>query len=131
MAEQRRSTDPDMIERMIADESDPKNRAFLLILNNINKSLCLNTETIIEVSNKLDEHLTKFEEHTAAEERIINQGRGAWKVVSWVLGIVQVIGLAIWVDSRKEIAEIHAMQHEAQVERKILTQRVEQLEKIK
>lgn len=124
-------TDPNMIEQMIADESDPKNRTFLLILNNINKSLCLNTETIINVSNKLDAHLTRFEEHTEKEEKLINQGKGAWKVVSWVLGIVQVVGLAIWVDSRKEISDIHSLQHEDRARVMILEKRVDVLERNK
>lgn len=111
----RRSTDPDVIDQMIAEEPNEQNRMFLLILNNINKSLIANTDTIREVSDKLDKHLTRFETHVAAEDRLLNQGRGAWRVAAWVIGAVQAIGLAIWIDSRAEIEEIHTSIHTLEV----------------
>lgn len=113
----RRATDPDHIEEMIAEESDPKDRAFLLVLNNINKALVQNTDTIREIAKKLDAHVAKFESHTAIEDAMLNQGKGAWRVTAWVIGVVQVVGLAVWADSRAEIEAMHKeiQSHEVRV----------------
>jgi len=114
----RRSTDklPVDIESMIMQEDDPKQRAFLIVLNSINNSLVANTETIREVSEKLETHLTHFEEHTRNEEALLNKGRGAWKVAAWVIGVVQVIGLGIWSQARDEIKDIHASVQKVQTQ---------------
>jgi hypothetical protein len=105
----RRSTDGlnDDIEEMIISESDPKQRAFLIVLNSINKSLIANTDTIRDVSNKLETHLQHFEEHTRAEEALMNRGRGAWWIASWVIGVVQVVGLGIWTIASNDIRDIN------------------------
>jgi hypothetical protein len=95
------------IEQMILAEDDQKQRAFLIVLHSINKSLIANTETIREVSDKLEMHLENFENHTKSEEALMNKGRGAWKVVAWVIGVVQVIGLGIWNEARTEIKGIN------------------------
>ncbi len=124
-----RNTDPDKIEDMIAAESDPKDRVFLLILNAINKSLIANTETIREVAQKLDLHIAKFETHSDEEEAMLNKGRGAWKVSAWFIGVVQVIGLTIWVDSRREIEAIHMDTRTNQIEHARIIQRLDALEK--
>lgn len=128
---ERRATDPNQIDKMIADESDPKNRMFLLILNNINKSLVANTETIQAVSERLDDHLTRFEADSNAKADLLSQGKGAWKVAAWVIGAVQVAGLAVWVESRSEIAEIQLAVHADQIEHARIIQRVDTLEKTK
>jgi hypothetical protein len=96
------------IEDMIANENDPKQRAFLIVLNSINNSLLANTSTIREVSTKLETHLTLFESHAEAEEALMNKGRGAWTVLAWVLGILQVAGFGLWSLARNDLAEIHS-----------------------
>lgn len=116
------------IEKLIAEENDPKIRLQLMVMNRINLSLIANTKTINDVAEKLDAHLTKFEQHTAQEEQMINQGRGAWKVVSWVIGIVQVIGLAIWVSANEEIASIHQSIAEDQAQHAAIDKRLSLLE---
>ena len=117
----RRATDklPLDIDQMIMQEDDPKQRAFLIVLNSINNSLIANTETIKEVSEKLDAHLTSYEKHVEQEDALLNRGRGAWKVMAWVISGVQVIGLGIWAMAREEIKEIHVMM---QAEQKQLAQ---------
>ncbi len=92
---------------MILEENDPKQRAFLIVLNAINNSLVANTDTIREVSSKLETHLTNFDEHTRAEDALLNKGRGAWHIVVWVIGVAQVIGLGIWQLARTDLAEIN------------------------
>ena len=124
----RRATDAAMsldIDQMILEEEDKKQRAFLIVLNSINKSLIANTETIKEVSEKLDAHLTSYEKHVEQEDALLNKGRGAWKVMAWVISGVQVIGLGIWTMARGEIKEIHVMlqaeqKHLAQLESRVL-----------
>jgi len=117
----RRATDklPLDIDQMIMQEDDPKQRAFLIVLNSINNSLIANTETIKDVSEKLDAHLTSYENHVEQEDALLNKGRGAWKVMAWVISGVQVIGLGIWAMAREEIKEIHIM---LQAEQKQLAQ---------
>lgn len=117
----RRATDklPLDIDQLIMQEDDPKQRAFLIVLNSINNSLIANTETIKDVSEKLDAHLTSYENHVEQEDALLNKGRGAWKVMAWVISGVQVIGLGIWAMAREEIKEIHVMM---QAEQKQLAQ---------
>jgi len=116
-----RATDklPLDIDQLIMQEDDPKQRSFLIVLNSINNSLIANTETIKDVSEKLDAHLTNYENHVEQEDALLNKGRGAWKVMAWVISGVQVIGLGIWAMAREEIKEIHVMM---QAEQKQLAQ---------
>ncbi len=102
------------IEKLIAEENDPKLRAFLILLNEINQSLISNTETTRELSEKLDAHMTRFEEKTARDTSMLDQARGAWRVIAWVLGGVQVIGLGIWTYANSAIHDINAAQAQAQ-----------------
>ncbi len=94
------------INDLIMGEDDPKQRAFLIVLNSINQSLIANTHTIRDVSEKLEQHLTNFENHARDEEAMINKGRGMWKVAAWVIGIAQVIGLGIWNQAHGELSDI-------------------------
>ena len=96
------------ISQMIADENDPKQRAFLIVLHSINQSLEANTNTVREISDKLEGHLEAFGHHVSSEERLINQGRGAWKIFAWVLGIAQALATAGWVTQRNEMHELGA-----------------------
>lgn len=96
------------IEKMIMQEDDPKQRAFLIVLNSINNSLVANTETIRDVSDKLEAHLENFENHSRNEEAIMNKGRGAWKVAAWVIGVAQIAGVFVWTQAREEVKEINS-----------------------
>jgi len=96
------------LEQMIAAENDPQRRVLLLLVNTFNANLAANTTAVEGISTKLDNHLTKFEQHMALDDELRNQGKGAWKVLAWVLGGVQVIGLGIWVEAKAEIKDIHA-----------------------
>jgi hypothetical protein len=105
----RRSTDNRVgdIEALISSENDPKQRAFLIILNSINASMVANTEATREVADKLDDHLTAFEAKAEADAQLLNQGRGAWRVLAWALGTAQValLGVAGYVFS--DLQKIH------------------------
>lgn len=95
------------IEEMIAREDDPKARTYLIILSSLHHALVANTSAALEIKCSLDEHLNNFEKQTEEHRALMNQGRGAAKVVAWVLGIVQVIGLAIWVEAKADLKGIH------------------------
>jgi hypothetical protein len=95
------------ITSMIAAEDDAKQRAFLIVLNSINMSLVANTATIRDISSKLETHLDNFEVHTAAEEALLNKGKGAWKVMAWVVGLVQSLALALWLTISADVNNIH------------------------
>lgn len=95
------------IEHLIAEETDPKQRVYLIVLNNLNNSLVANTETIRSVSQKLDTHLTNFEVYTKDKDALLNKGRGAWKVAAWVLGVAQALAAAGWMTIREEMTQMH------------------------
>lgn len=87
------------IERMIAEEPDARVRTQLIIT-------MANTATLQLIAEKLDSHLVVYETQAGLAAELLNKGRGAWKVLAWVLGTVQLLGLAIWVDARAEVAGI-------------------------
>jgi hypothetical protein len=94
---QRRASDSKKsadIESMIALEDDSKTRALLIILNSINNSMVANTSMTREVAEKLDQHLSNYEDHVTTESALVNKGLGAWKVVGWLMGITQIIIIA-------------------------------------
>lgn len=96
---QRRAMDvyPFDIERLIADENDPKQRAFLIVLNNINKSLVANTEVTQQLSKDFQSHVEEFAAHASREEALLNQGRGMWKILTAVLAALNIITGYGWV----------------------------------
>jgi hypothetical protein len=130
METSRRKTDSVTdISLMIANENDPKQRAFLIVLNSINLALEANTATVREISQKLEHLLDDFDNHVTEDERLVNQGRGAWKVAAWVIGIAQVMATGAWVTQRNEISDLtKAVQAELIVDTQVKA-RVDVLEK--
>ena len=105
---QRRNSErlPLDIEAMILEENDPKQRAFLIVLNAINNSLLANTTMTRDLSEKLETHLQVYASHAASDEALLNKGRGIWSVGGWIFGIIQIIGLGIWNQARVDIKDI-------------------------
>ncbi len=95
------------IEGMIQEENDPKQRSFLIVMNNINLSLVANTSTIRDLSEKFDSHLTSYELRTEHEDALLNKGLGAWKVAAWVLGVAQSVVIALTVAAYNDLSSIH------------------------
>lgn len=79
------------IEALIMAEDDPKNRTFLIVMNNINMSLISNTQAVTDLRSEFSEHKEIFQKHATQEEKIFNQGKGMWRVISVVIAVVQVI----------------------------------------
>lgn len=113
MPHDRRHTDKhkhnDEIADLIKMEDDPKNRAFLIILQNINLSLLANTQTVNDIDVQLKEHLIEFKNRTSREDALLNKGKGAWQVVSWLLGTMQVVTVWVMVHTFNDIKELHAV----------------------
>lgn len=119
------------IDQMIINEPDAKQRAFLIVLNSINQSLLANTSTVRDISNKLETHLDNFETHVANEDAIMNRGRGAWKVMAWVLGIAQLVGVSLWIQIRGEFTAIDGILKTAHSEHAAYEVRLKNLEERK
>jgi hypothetical protein len=92
------------IERMIAAEDNPSQRAFLIVLNSINNALIENTAMTKEVSVKLESHLVNFSKHIKDEDEIMNKGRGAWKVIASVAGILQLLVFGYFSQMHSEVS---------------------------
>lgn len=85
------------IDQLIAEEEDPRKRLHLIVMNRINLSLVANTQTIKNVSDKLEAHLEAFERRSKEQDALVNKGKGAWRVIAVVLGILQVG--SVWLGS--------------------------------
>lgn len=96
------------LDHLIAQENDPKQRVFLILLNNLNGSLIDNTKATSSIGSKLDAHLTNFERYTKDKDELLNQGRGVWKVAAWVLGVAQLLAGTVWFGMKSELSELHA-----------------------
>jgi hypothetical protein len=116
------------IEAMIAEENDPKQRSFLIILNSINNSLVANTQVTASLNNKFEEHLERFEQKVEEDAELLNQGKGAWKVAAWVLGAAQSVVIAAIVYAANDIKAIHTALHEGQLTDARIEARIERLE---
>lgn len=103
------------INRLIAEEDDQKRRVLLLLVNAFNENLAENTQAVRtnaqevrDIGTKLDNHLIAFEERAARDDELRNQGKGAWKVLGWLLGIVQAVGLSIGIYMARDLGDIHS-----------------------
>jgi hypothetical protein len=107
----RRSSDSKSldIEDMIADENDPKQRAFLIVLNSINNGLMANTTATRDMSDKFDSHLSAYDQRTEAESEMVNKARGAWRILAWVLGACQALVLMLGTALFNDLGEMHTM----------------------
>lgn len=115
MALDRRMTDQEMrsedhndeIASLIKEEDDPKNRAFLIILQNINLSLIANTRTVSDIDKQLKAHLVEFKERAKTEDARLNRGIGAWRVMVGIVGIAQLIILGVVNYGYTELKALH------------------------
>ena len=102
------------INNMISKEDDPGKRALLMVLNSMNRSMEANTEATMATTMALNEHITQFTHHTTsfaahakAEEALVNKGKGAWWALAWALGIAQMVGGYILVDTRSSLVSLN------------------------
>ena len=86
------------IDDLIKQENDPKTRAILLVLQNINISLMANTQAVNDTDTQLKAHMSAVAKSTEENNALLNKGRGMWNVISVCLAIVQA-GLIYLYDS--------------------------------
>ena len=77
------------IDELIKNENDPKTRAILLVLQNINVSLMANTQAVNDTDTQLKAHMSAVAKSTEENNALLNKGRGMWNVISVCLAVVQ------------------------------------------
>ena len=82
------------IEDLILQADNPKDKAFLLILNKIANNLDENTNLTKALSADLKLHRDEFAKHEKDEMALINQGRGFLRAA--VLGLAAIQAGALW-----------------------------------
>lgn len=100
------------ISELIKSTQDPAAKAMLLVQLQMCDSLVQNTEVVYGVADKLDKHLTSYEAHVIESERILNTGRGMWKVATWFLAIVQAVAVWALITAYTEIKSIKIKQND-------------------
>ena len=90
---QRRASDGlgDKIEELILAATEPKDKAFLLILNKIADNLDENTQLTRSLSTELKTHTIAFAQYEKDEMALINQGRGFLRAFVIGLAAIQVV----------------------------------------
>lgn len=83
------------IQRLIQDESDPRERARLLILLQLNNTLVDHVCATRELTTEFREHREEFVEHVHKEERRQSWGQGAlWSAIA-LLAVIE--GLIMYI----------------------------------
>jgi hypothetical protein len=118
MADDRRKSDvlQQQIEELIVAAENPKDKAFLLIMNKIATSLDANTHLTKALSEDFKSHTIAFSEHERKEMELINQGRGGFRVALALLAVLQVfVGFIITntlTDIKNMRSEVTVLQRE-------------------
>ena len=106
------------IDELIKQENDPKTRAILLVLQNINVSLLANTEAVNDTDRQLKQHMTAVAKNAEENNALLNKGRGMWNVISICLAVVQA-GLVYFMSMYlSDIKSLHA--DDAGLEKRII-----------
>ena len=106
------------IDDLIKAENDPKTRAILLVLQNINVSLMANTEAVNDTDRQLKQHMTAVAKNAEENNALLNKGRGMWNVISICLAVVHA-GLVYFMSMYlADIKSLHA--EDAGLEKRII-----------
>ena len=106
------------IDELIKQENDPKTRAILLVLQNINVSLMANTEAVNDTDKQLKAHMVEVAKRTDESNALLNKGRGMWNIISLVLAAVQVALVYFMSMYLADIKGLH--QEDAGLEKRII-----------
>ena len=96
------------IDELIKQENDPKTRAILLVLQNINVSLMANTEAVNDTDRQLKQHMTAVAKNAEENNALLNKGRGMWNIISLVLAAVQMALVYFMSMYLSDIKSLHA-----------------------
>lgn len=105
MTQTKLDTDPTVgeIEKLIRSEDDPKTRTLLVILNVMSDALRENTDSTEKLTTKMEKNTDRFEAHEKEEQEVLNQVKGAWRVIVIVTMVVQGLGLYIYNGMRQDM----------------------------
>jgi len=106
------------IDELIKQENDPKTRAILLVLQNINVSLMANTEAVNDTDKQLKAHMIEVQKQSEVNNALINKGKGMWNIISMVLAAVQVALVYFMSIYLADIKSLHA--EDAGLEKRII-----------
>jgi hypothetical protein len=94
------------IADLIEMEDDPKTRALLIILQNINLSLIANTQATSDIDTQLKALTEQFNSRTEADDARVNQSKGIWKIVGYVMGGVQTVAMILIMNVYSNIRDL-------------------------
>lgn len=62
---------------------------------------------IKDVSGKLETHIVKYDVRTEKDDALLNKGRGIWIVAAWAAGLIQITGIAFFMQLKDEIKTLN------------------------
>ena len=123
---ERRRSDPvqSQIEELILEATDPRDKAFLLIMNKMAVSLDTNTYLTQGLSDEFKAHTNAFRKHEQTELNMINQGKGGVRVAVFLLSLIQALaGFIIY----SQLADIKDMKQDLIILERTVSIHTEQL----
>ena len=82
------------IERMIAAENDPQERAKLILFSKMFDILVKHGDQLDAGTAKMEDHDTVLQQHINEHDALMNNGRGMRMVLMWILPIIQALTVA-------------------------------------
>ena len=116
------------IQGLIEDESDPRERTRLLILFEIARGLNDSTRAVREVTTEFREHRLEFESHVDDNHRIINQGKGMWRVVAVGVIVIQSALSYVILDHLNEMKNLRLTVGQHSKELRVIDERIRSLQ---
>ena len=110
------------IEKMIAEESDPRIRVQLMMMHKLTGSVATIGITVADLDSK-------FARHASDESAIFNQIKGGWKVAAWVFGIAQAIFCYVYIDLHADVKELMEKNQQDRIEHASMNTRLDSVEK--
>lgn len=121
----RRMSDHDQtaeIEKMIAEEADPRIRVQLMMMHRLTGSVATIGITVADLDKK-------FTNHARGEEALLNQVRGGWKVAAWVFGIAQTVFCFAYLDIRSDVKDLTTKAYEDKTSHAAINNRLDVIER--
>lgn len=97
------------IEALIREEPDPRERARLLVLLQLNAVLVDNVTATRGLADQFKAHRAEFEAHARVEEGLLNRGRGAMWVAIVLSGVIQALVIFQASQALEAIREVSAL----------------------
>lgn len=116
------------VQQLIISEPDPKEKVRLLMLLQLNTSLVSNVVAVRNLTKEFKEHRMEFEAHLAAEEKLVNTGRGAIWAALILVGAIQFGSSYILNNLVTKLEAAHVVATEAAVTNRLQDEKIRSLE---